>query len=83
MHDTQHVRLLKKEFGKRLTFCGGIPTQNLLVCGTPSQVRSEVQKLKRDMAKGGGYILEPGITIQADVPRENLIAVIDEARRAE
>ncbi len=71
---------LKKEFGKHLTFCGGISTQDLLVSGTPEQVRCEVQRLKREMSRGGGYILEPGITIQADVPRQNLIALIDEAR---
>jgi uroporphyrinogen decarboxylase len=76
--EAMDIQLLKKEYGKHLTFCGGIPTQNLLVSGTPSQVRSEVQRLKREMANGGGYILEPGITIQADVPRENLIAMIDE-----
>jgi hypothetical protein len=33
------------------------------------------------MARGGGYILEPGITIQADVPGENLIAMLEEARQ--
>ena len=81
--EAMEILLLKKEFGRHLTFCGGIPTQNLLVSGSPSQVRSEVKRLKREMAKGGGYILEPGITIQADVPKENLIAMIDEARQPE
>ena len=28
-------------------------------------------------AGGGGYILEPGITIQADVPLANILAVIE------
>jgi len=71
---------LKKEFGRHLTFCGGVRTQDLLVSGTPGAVRAEVQRLKRDIGKDGGYILEPGITIQADVPQENLTAMIDEAR---
>jgi uroporphyrinogen decarboxylase len=71
---------LKREFGRDVTFCGGIPTQNLLVTGTPDDVRREVQRLKRDMGRGGGYILEPGITIQDDVPLENMVAMIDEAR---
>jgi uroporphyrinogen decarboxylase len=72
---------LKREFGKHLTFCGGVPTQTLLVRGTPEDVRREVRRLKREMGRDGGYILEPGITLQADVPRENLVALIDEARR--
>ncbi len=70
---------LKKEFGKDLCFCGGIRTQDLLVKGTPEEIRREVRILKEKMGKGGGYILEPGITIQADVPPENLYAMIDEA----
>lgn len=79
--EAMDILFLKKEFGKHLTFCGGISTQDLLVSGTPDQVRREVQWLKREMARGGGYILEPGITIQADVPRQNLMALIDEARQ--
>ena len=72
---------LKGEFGSSLTFCGGLGTQDLLPRGSPSAVRDEVRKLQREMGKGGGYILEPGITLQADVPVENLLAMIDEARR--
>lgn len=79
--EAMDILFLKKEFGKHVTFCGGLSTQDLLVSGAPNQVRREVQRLKLKMGKGGGYILEPGITIQADVPRENLIALIDEARR--
>lgn len=78
--EAMDILFLKKQFGKHLTFCGGISTQGLLVSGTPDQVRSEVQKLKREMARGGGYILAPGITIQADVPLQNLVTMIDEAR---
>ncbi len=72
---------LKREFGEQLTFCGGVRTQDLLPYGTPEEVREEVRRLKREMGKGGGYILEPGITIQADVPIENIAAMIDEARK--
>ena len=31
------------------------------------------------MGRGGGYILEPGITLQADVPLANLLALIEKA----
>lgn len=71
---------LKQEFGAHLTLCGGIRTQDLLPRGTVQEVRHEVTKLKQEMGKGGRYILEPGITLQADVPLDNLIAMIDEAR---
>jgi uroporphyrinogen decarboxylase len=70
---------LKREYGKELTFCGGLGTQELLPRGSPEQVRDEVKRLKREMGKGGGYILEPGITVQADVPLKNIVAMIEEA----
>jgi uroporphyrinogen-III decarboxylase len=47
------------------------------------QVRDEIRKLKRYMVQDGGYILEPGITIQADAPLDNIIAMIEEARKAD
>lgn len=80
--ETMDIARLKHEYGRYLTFCGGVPTQGLLVTGTPDEVRAEVRRLKQEMGRGGGYILEPGITIQADVPAANLFALIDEARRA-
>ena len=79
--EAMDILRLKREFGRDLTFCGGIPTQHLLVAGTPDDIRREVRRLKRQMGDGGGYILEPGITIQADVPIANIAAMIDEARR--
>jgi hypothetical protein len=33
------------------------------------------------MGKGGGYILEPGITAQDDIPLENILAMVDEAKK--
>jgi uroporphyrinogen decarboxylase len=78
--EANDIRRLKREYGRVLTFCGGVRTQDLLPYGMPDEVRAEVRRLKRDMGAGGGYILEPGITLQADVPAENLFALIDEAR---
>lgn len=78
--EAMDIHFLKRQFGNQLTFCGGIPTQTLLVRGTPDEVRQEIKKLKRQMGEAGGYILEPGITLQADVPIKNMTAMIDEAR---
>lgn len=71
---------LKREFGRDITFCGGVRTQDLLPRGRPNEVREEVRRLKDRMGRGGGYILEPGITLQDDVPVANMVAMIDEAR---
>lgn len=71
---------LKRQFGSQLTLCGGLGTQDVLAHADPQAIGDEVQRLKRDLGEGGGYILEPGITIQADVPLENIIALVDAAR---
>lgn len=72
---------LKREFGRDVTFCGGLRTQDLLPTGSPQEIRDEVRRLKDAMGAGGGYILEPGITVQADVPLENVLALVEEASR--
>jgi uroporphyrinogen decarboxylase len=78
--EAMDVVQLKREFGAHLTLCGGIRTQDLLPHGTPQQVRDEVRRLQDVLGHGGGYILEPGITLQADVPLANLLALIEAAR---
>ena len=79
--EAMDILKLKRDYGRNLTFCGGLRTQDLLPRGTPEQVRQEVRQLKAEMGAGGGYVLEPGITIQADVPLENMIAMIEEAKQ--
>lgn len=77
--EAMDVFKLKREFGRDLTFCGGIRTQELLPNGSAQEVREEVRRLKDQLGNSGGYILETGITVQADVPLDNLVAMIDEA----
>jgi uroporphyrinogen decarboxylase len=78
--EAMDVLALKREFGRDLTFCGGLGTQRLLPLGSPEEVRREVRRLKQQLGRGGGYVLEPGITVQADVPLGNMLAMIEEAR---
>ncbi len=78
--EAMDILALKREFGRDVSFCGGLRTQDLLPTGTPQEIRDEVRRLKDTMGASGGYILEPGITVQADVPLDNLIAMIEEAR---
>jgi uroporphyrinogen decarboxylase len=73
---------LKREFGDRLAFCGAIDTGWALPHGTPEDVRAEVRRRIRDLAPKGGYILAAVHCIQPDVPVENVIAMLDEARAA-
>jgi uroporphyrinogen decarboxylase len=72
--------LLKREYGKYLTFWGGISTQKILPYGTPDEVRAEIRRVIDILARGGGYILAPSHELQGDIPLENMLAFIDEAQ---
>lgn len=78
--ETMDIFSLKNEFGSALTFCGGIGTQHLLPHGTPAEIRDTVRRTLDVMAREGGYILEPGITLQDDVPLKHMVVMIDTAR---
>ena len=55
---------LKRSFGDRITFWGGIGSQSLIPLGTPDEIRAEIAKLCREMGRGGGYILAPAKPFQ-------------------
>ncbi len=73
---------LKREFGDRLAFCGAIDTGWVLPFGTPDDVRAEVRRRIKDLGPGGGYLLASVHCIQPDVPVENVVAMLDEAKKA-
>ena len=70
-------RWLKREIGADLTFWGGFDQQEVLPFGTPEQVREEAKKLLDDFMPGGGFVFASGHNIQADVPPENVLALLD------
>jgi len=72
---------LKRRFGDRLTFDGGIDIQQLLPRASPAEVRAHTRRMIDVVGRGGGYILGPSHAIQSDTPLENIIAMIDEANR--
>jgi uroporphyrinogen decarboxylase len=66
---------IKREFGGKIAFHGGIDLQETLPRGTPEEVTAEVRERCRVLGKGGGYICTSAHYIQADVPVENIIAM--------
>jgi len=71
---------LKREFGDKLTFMGGVDTQNLLPYASVSEVRRATAELIQGMAAdGGGYILAASHTIPPETPDENIFAMVAEA----
>jgi uroporphyrinogen decarboxylase len=73
---------LKREFGGRLSFCGGIDTHRVMPQGAPDDVRKEVRRRIKDLAPGGGYVAAAVHCIQPDVPPENIVAMCEEVRSA-
>jgi uroporphyrinogen decarboxylase len=73
---------LKREFGARLSFCGGIDTRDVMPNGTTDDVRAEVRRRIADLASGGGYIAAAVHCIQPDVPPDNVVAMCEEVLRS-
>ena len=71
---------LKKEFGHRVIFHGGVDNQSVLPRGTPEQVRAEVRDCLRTLgAEREGYICCSCHNVQAGIPLENIFAMIEAA----
>jgi uroporphyrinogen decarboxylase len=66
---------LKRDFGDRLSFHGGLDMQKLLPHATPAQVEAEARRYCEVAGANGGYILGPSHLFQPDVPPENILAV--------
>ena len=71
---------LKKKFGGRMAFWGGIDSQRVLPRGTTGEVKLAVEELIEAMGEGGGYVLSAVHNIQPDVPIENVLAMFQHAR---
>jgi len=70
---------LKKRWGDRIAFWGGINTQGVLPFGTADEVRAEVRRIIDILAPGGGFVLNSVHNIQNDVAADNIVAMFDEA----
>ncbi|MBN1584154.1 MAG: hypothetical protein JXA89_25825 [Anaerolineae bacterium] len=72
------AQTLAREFKGRITFLGGIDTQDLLVNGTPQKVRADVQRVKALL--GPCLIVSPSHeALLPNVPPENILAMAQAA----
>jgi len=71
---------LRREFGHCLVFWGAVDSQQVLPHGTPAEVRAEVGRRLRDL--GSGFIPYSVHNIQAEVPPENILAMVNAIRTA-
>jgi uroporphyrinogen decarboxylase len=72
---------LKRDFGKDVVFWGGgVETQSVLPFGTPQEVKDNVRRNIDALAPGGGYVFNTIHNIQADVPPQNIVAMVEALR---
>ena len=75
------ARRLKKDFGKDLSFWGGMDTQKVLPFGREDDIKNEIIEKIENLAPGGGYILGPVHNIQPDISPEKIIKMTDYGRK--
>ena len=68
---------IKKKFGNKLSFYGGISTQKLLPYGTVDETKDQVRRLLDEIGKNGGYIAAPAHSIPYGARTENIAAMIE------
>jgi uroporphyrinogen decarboxylase len=72
---------LKKTYGSRIVFHGGIDTQEILPFGTKESIEKTVKDTIEVMNRDGGYIFAAAHNIQEDVPPQNLVYMVEAARK--
>ena len=71
---------LKLKYGRHLSLWGGVQVE-ILVSGTPAQVRREGVEAMAAAAPGGGYILGSNHSIANAARPENYLAMLETWRR--
>ena len=69
--------ILKKEFGDRISFQGGISIQKTLPFGKPDDIKEHVRAVFEKFMPGGGYIACTAHNIQIDTSIENILTLLD------
>ena len=78
--EVMDVGALIEQHRGRLSFYGGLSTQRVLPYGTIDDVRRETRRLLA-LGRQGNYIFSPAHAVEGDVPLENMLIFIEEARR--
>ncbi len=69
---------LKQKYGRDLVFWGGgVDTQQVLPFGKPAEVREQVLRTCDIFSKDGGFVFNTVHNIQANVPVENIVAMLE------
>ena len=69
---------LKEKYGEKIIFWGGgVDTQQILPYGTPEEVFEQVKSRLEILGQNGGMVFAGIHNIQANVPVENVLAMVE------
>lgn len=71
---------LEREYGRHLTFQGGVDIQHVMPNGTPEEIRNHVRERARILGAQNGYIFCTAHNLLPDVPTENAVALFEAYR---
>ena len=67
--------VLKREFGRHITFWGGGPdASGVLNTGTPGEIRDDVMRRCEILSRDGGFVFAPVHNIMPEAPPQNILA---------
>ncbi|MDR2552787.1 MAG: uroporphyrinogen decarboxylase [Treponema sp.] len=72
-----NIEEVKKKYGDKLTFWGGVSTQQVLPVKTPAEVQAEIVRVVKVLRPGGGLIIAPTHAMPFDIPVENILAMME------
>ena len=71
---------VKREFGSKLSLMGNLHTTDVMLRGSPDDVRRASKAAIDAAAEGGGFILSTGDQCGRDTPEENIFVMVETAR---
>jgi uroporphyrinogen decarboxylase len=81
--EVMDVEAIKREYGRHLTFYGGISTQQVLPKVGPDELKAHIRGMIAEIGASGGYIVAPTHAIPKDVPPENILAFVETVQAQE
>ena len=73
-------KFLKENYGKDISFEGGMCVQKVLPFGKQEDVIEMAETLIDELGKNGGYVFGPSHYVQAGTPPENIYAMFEKAQ---
>lgn len=72
---------VKKKYGHKICLAGNVDCKYVLPFGSEEDVRRDVRRCIDAAGEGGGFILTSSNSLHANVKPENILIMVDEARK--